>query len=143
MSEMMGSVGGTLHSFNNFGDGEQIFDNANIRSGGIRNREGGSVLSIGGTVESFNSQGRQSFVGANIQSGEVNENEEGANEKLWKELTKIGVENNYLTLVYAHLHKNPADLKAFNGLPTDHRKKFLHDLLPNYAPQGSIREMYY
>jgi len=68
---MMGSVGGTAHSFNSFGKGDQIFDNATIRSGGIRNREGGSVPSIGGTIDSFNrdGEGRQSFLGANIQSG--------------------------------------------------------------------------
>jgi len=71
----------------------------------------------------------------------VNENEGGGTEKLWEELRKIGVEDNYLLHVYSYLHKNPADLKASYGVPIHQRKEFLARIVPNYAPQGSVQEV--
>ncbi|KAK7332628.1 hypothetical protein VNO80_29383 [Phaseolus coccineus] len=139
----MGSVGGTVRSFNSTGKGKQIFDNATIRCGGYRKRGGGYVPFTEGTVDSFNREGDglQSFRGANIQSGEGNEKEEDGTEELWAELEKIGVEDDSLLHVYLFLHNNPSALKAFNGVPIHQRKQFLAKTVPNYAPQGSVRNV--
>ncbi|XP_052735381.1 uncharacterized protein LOC108343500 isoform X2 [Vigna angularis] len=97
------------------------------------------------TSSSFSSYCRVSSFAVFLSASPVqevnNEKDEDGTKDLWALLEIIGVENDFLHVVYCHLLKNPTALKAFNGVPIHHRKKMLPNIVPDYQPRASKRNV--